>query len=130
MAEKLGKESEQHLLWHGHKGVKVEEITEGEEAFDMRFARNGRHGMGNYFAINAGYSASSYCHPRQDGNASLLYATVLVGDAAPNVDASRNKPPLKPDGKTRFDSVHEKNLMYVVYSNAKAYPMYNVIYKK
>ena len=32
-------------------------ITDSEEGFDMRFANNGIHGIGNYFAFTAKYSA-------------------------------------------------------------------------
>jgi len=50
-------------LWHGFRAAHSRDITDGEEGFDMRFARNGAFGIGNYFAINAVYSAGEgYVH--------------------------------------------------------------------
>mmetsp|Transcript_33237 Transcript_33237/g.50960 ORF Transcript_33237/g.50960 Transcript_33237/m.50960 type:complete len:187 (-) Transcript_33237:24-584(-) len=84
------------MLWHGFRGIKSRTITDGEEGFDMRFANNGAYGQGNYFAVNAQYSASGgYVHTRKDGSQALFLARVLIGDPANNVDPSRNKPPLK-----------------------------------
>lgn len=58
LRNKLGKESRIERLWHGHNTTPVEMIINGEEGFDMRFARiSGAFGQGNYFAINAYYSA-------------------------------------------------------------------------
>jgi len=47
------------LLWHGHRNIESEEITNSEEGFDMRFSKNGMEGVGLYFALNANYS----CNP-------------------------------------------------------------------
>ena len=74
----------------------------------MRFANNGAYGTGNYFAIQASYSASGgYVHTRKDGTRSLFFANVLIGDPANNVDPSRNKPPLKNPGNAAI--IHNPN---------------------
>ena len=64
------------------------------------------------------------CHPHtcQD-----FLAKVLIGESAPDVDANRKMPPLKSaDQNIRFDSVTDNTQMYIVYSNAKAYPLYYI----
>jgi len=38
------------MLWHGAGKNDSRAITDGEEGFDMRFARDGLFGVGNYFA--------------------------------------------------------------------------------
>ena len=103
-------------------------IYEGEEGFDMRFARNGSRGVGNYFAIHSSYSTKEpYVHVQPDGKKGVFLAKVLIGDPAPDVDANRKMPPLKDASQnTRFDSVTDNTQMYIVYSNAKAYPLYYI----
>jgi len=44
-------------LWHGSRDNDSKMITDSEEGFDMRFAKNGNFGIGNYFATTAEYSA-------------------------------------------------------------------------
>ena len=112
-------------MWHGTKGNPSSLITEGEEGFDMRFARNGAEGSGNYFAYSSSYSAGGYKTNVGNGTFEVFYAHVLKGDSAPHVDGSRNKPPIK-SGNIRFDSVDSPGTMLIVYSNLKAYPMYLV----
>jgi len=46
-------------LWHGSRYTDSSMIVEGEEGFDMKFARDGLHGIGNYFAIFAQYSCGA-----------------------------------------------------------------------
>lgn len=76
-----------HQLWHGHKLTPLESITEGDEGFDMRFANNGRYGHGIYFAISPKYCMDGqYYHTRPDGLKSLIYAHVLIGKEANDVD--------------------------------------------
>jgi len=49
----------------------------------MRFAKDGLHGVGNYFAFNAKYSCSAnYVHTEPDGSKGVFLASVLVGEAA------------------------------------------------
>ena len=45
-------------LWHGSRESDSNKITDSDEGFDMRFASDGMHGVGNYFALRAIYSAS------------------------------------------------------------------------
>jgi len=72
-------------------------IVEGEVGFDMRFAKDGLHGIGNYFAINAKYSCgANYVHTEKDGSKGVFFATVLVGESADHVDSNHKMPPLKP----------------------------------
>ena len=116
------------LLWHGARNTDSKLITDGEEGFDIWFARNGKYGVGNYFAINAYYSASdNFVHNEENGEKGIFLARVLVGDAATSVDPNRKMPPLKPDG-TRYDSVTDKKNMYIVYTNPKAYPVYYIYF--
>jgi hypothetical protein len=48
----------------------------------MRFAANGAHGYGNYFAVQASYSAGSYVHTLQNGHKGIFYCQVLIGEHA------------------------------------------------
>ena len=81
-------------------------IIQGEEGYDMRFAQNGRFGMGNYFAIKSSYSTGGYQHTHPDGKKGIFLAKVLIGDPAPNVDQNRKMPPIKDAQRNiRYDSV-------------------------
>ena len=53
-------------------------------------------------------------------------AKVLIGLSANKPDANLKMPPMQPGTNVRYDSVSDLVSMYVVYSNAKAYPMYYV----
>ena len=124
----MGQESKELSLWHGTNTTPPKMVYEGEEGFDMRFAKDGARGVGNYFAIHSSYSANArYVHVQPDGKKGLFLAKVLIGDSAPNVDANRKMPPLKSAHQNiRFDSVTDSTQMYIVYSNAKAYPLYYI----
>jgi len=54
---KLGKKSDEIDMWHGTRKTQSEAITDCGEGFDLRFCANGVHGIGNYFAYQACYSA-------------------------------------------------------------------------
>ena len=72
----------------------------------MRFAKNGRYGQGIYFAKSPKYCVDgNFFHSRSDGLRSLIYAFVITGKAATNVDETRNKPPLIPGTNLRYDCV-------------------------
>ena len=72
----------------------------------MRFANDGRYGIGNYFAINANYSATSgFVHSEPDGSKGIFLARVLVGDAANSVDPNRRMPPLKNSNAMQSNSM-------------------------
>jgi hypothetical protein len=53
LKNKLGQDSKELSLWHGTNTTPPNMIYEGEEGFDMRFAKNGSRGVGNYFAIHS-----------------------------------------------------------------------------
>ena len=44
-------------MWHGTRKTQSEAIIDCGEGFDLRFCANGVHGIGNYFAYQACYSA-------------------------------------------------------------------------
>jgi len=80
LGNKNGVKSDERMLWHGFRNISSKAITHGEEGFDMRFSRDGMKGIGNYFAINASYSArDTYVHKKKNGQKSLILAKVLVG---------------------------------------------------
>lgn len=119
------------LLWHGTK-VDSNLIIEGEQGFDCRFAKNGVHGYGNYFAIHASYCVNSGFYKDEGaGVRGVFLVRVLVGHSVSGRSQSfQNRPPMKPDGVTPYDSVTDRTKMYVVYSNEKAYPAYYVKYRQ
>jgi hypothetical protein len=94
----------------------------------MRFAANGAHGYGNYFAVQASHSAGSYVHTLQNGHKGIFYCQVLIGEHANEVDGNRKMPPFKDQAKNlRYDSVGNET-MFIVYTNTKAYPHYWVVF--
>ena len=44
------------MMWHGTRLNDPMNIIHGETGLDMRFSREGMHGIGIYFADNAAYS--------------------------------------------------------------------------
>jgi len=83
----------------------------------MRFAKDGLHGVGNYFAIEAQYSCGDmYVHKEANGAHGVFQAKVLIGESSKRVDVNRKMPPIK-QGNVRYDSVTDNNKMYVVYNN-------------
>ena len=80
-------------------------IYEGESGFNLNYSGGGMWGIAVYFAKNAGYS-HNYRFNCPNGDMQFFLSEVLVGDTillASN-NALRN-PPLKPDGKTFYDSI-------------------------
>lgn len=74
--------------------------------------------------------SGGYCRDEGNGERGLFLAKVLIGDTVSGVDQNgKNKPPMKPDGITMYDSVTDNTRMYVVYSNEKSYPAYYVKFK-
>ena len=129
---KLGEPSREELLWHGTGDTDSELITDSEEGFDMRFSYNGTHGIGNYFALEASYSADKrFIHVDEDGVEGIFLAQVLLGQCAGEVDENRKMPPLiSEEGHARYDSVSDGHRMVVVYNNSKAYPSYYLYFKQ
>ena len=66
------------MLFHGCRSGAVENIK--TNGFDIKYARQGLYGTGNYFAINSSYSARGYATVNNDGTSSLFIAKVLTGD--------------------------------------------------
>jgi hypothetical protein len=61
------------------------------KGFDIKFAKAGAYGTGNYFAINSSYSVSGYdCH-NADGTQSMFVAKVLIGDPYFTLKHSRDR---------------------------------------
>lgn len=83
---KLGRESDVKLLWHGARGVDSHQISDNEQGFDNRFSRNGAHGYGNYFAINANYSVPSYCFNEPDGSVGVFLVKLMIGNTISGVN--------------------------------------------
>ena len=50
------------------------------KGFDIKYAKAGLYGTGNYFAINSSYSVNGYDCPNIDGSYSMFIAKVLIGD--------------------------------------------------
>jgi hypothetical protein len=53
-------------------------VCEGEEGFDMKFAKEGMWGRGIYFARNASYS-HKYSHLYPNGQRGMYLANVILG---------------------------------------------------
>jgi hypothetical protein len=49
-------EVEEKFLYHGTRATDPKLIVEGEEGFDLRYAKDGMWGQAVYFAVNSSYS--------------------------------------------------------------------------
>jgi hypothetical protein len=102
-----------------------------EEGFDMKLATPGILGTGIYF-----HESPCTVHPHSFTTGSLTHcliiAEVLIGDTLNSKENRSLKiPPFKSEkNKIRFDSVrYEKDLIYAVYNNMRAYPAYLLEYQ-
>ena len=66
----------------GFHGCRTPEASESikTKGFDIKFAKAGAYGTGNYFAINSSYSVNGYDCQNSDGTRSMFVAKVLIGD--------------------------------------------------
>ena len=81
LRDKLLREPETLLLWHGTRATPPATIYEGQEGFDKRFASEyGMWGSACYFAVKASYS-HNYAHV-DNKTYQLFLAEVLIGDCA------------------------------------------------
>jgi hypothetical protein len=130
----------ERFLWHGCKGAPPSYIN--NNGFDISFANDGgMFGRGNYFANRAAYSCPAYCyHDAQKGVSYVFLAKVLTGVYKVLGSGSGFKKAPFWDEKRMiyYDSVtntepeegnEDKDQMFVVYENDKAYPYYLITYK-
>ena len=125
-------------LFHGTRGTDPEKIFDSEEGFDMRFSSDGLWGRANYFAVNSSYS-NAYAHTRHNREKEILLAKVLTGASVKCLsDQTLRMPPLMNEASSgiglqqqRYDTVHgttQGSVVYMTYSNDKAYPAYLIRY--
>ena len=132
---KNGGEAKELNLFHGTRTTEPIAVYNGQDGFDMRFSAKGMWGTGIYFAENALYS-HSYCH-NVGTTKQMFFARVIVGEFTkiPS-NSALTIPPVKPTSKGRFkteryDSVSGEtggSVIYIIYSNAQAYPEYLITY--
>ena len=149
--ERLGRKGPERViekeLFHGTSNTPPQEIYKSEDGFDMRFSRDGMWGQGNYFAESARYSASGYSYQKKTTQP-LLYlfsrtiiekqiflAKVLTGDSyRSHPDQTLRIPPIKSTSSSeniRYDTVNgvsNGDIIYITYSNDKAYPFYLITF--
>ncbi len=102
---KLGKDPEIQLLWHGTSETPPKKIYEGEFGFDIRFYKAGMWDFAIYFAKNASH-CNFYCHILPSGERQFFLAEVLLGDyAVLPADNALRTPPKNPANNLIFDSV-------------------------
>ena len=150
--ERMGRKGRERVnekeLFHGTSSTPPEDIYKSEEGFDMRFSRPGMWGQGNYFAESAKYSASGYSYQKETIHTlfyifsrtvkekQIFLAKVLTGDSyRSRPDQTLRIPPLRTTSSSeriRYDTVngisHGGELIYIAYSNDKAYPMYLITF--
>lgn len=126
----------EQLLFHGTSSTDPKDIYEGSTGFDIRFARIGMWGTGNYFAQNASYS-TSFVHC-SGATKEMFAASVLTGipfSSQPN--STLKMPPERVDHtdgevKRRYDSVtgHTRGTrVYITYDEKHSYPSYLIVYQ-
>jgi len=127
------------LLFHGTSKTRPEQIYNGQDGFDPKFASDGLWGRGTYFATSASYSDWYAFEVPGTNLKQVFYAAVLVGDSISlPQDKSRKMPPPKPgpsdiSNTLLFDSViadTKTSINYVVFDPERAYPSFLVTYKK
>lgn len=149
--ERMGRKGRERVnekeLFHGTSNTPPKDIYKSEDGFDMRFSRPGMWGQGNYFAESARYSASGYSYQKETTHTlfyvfsrtvrekQIFLAKVLTGDSyRSRPDQALRIPPLKTTSsseKIRYDTVNgisHGELIYIAYSNDKAYPMYLITF--
>ncbi|KAM6949181.1 protein mono-ADP-ribosyltransferase PARP14-like [Aplochiton taeniatus] len=121
-------------LYHGTSHDNSQSII--ETGFDWRFSGQNAtmYGMGNYFAVNASYSANpTYSRPGPDGSRLMFVARVLTG-AYTQGDSTMKVPPARSPQQPndRYDSVVndvQSPTMFVVFNDSAAYPDYLITFK-
>ena len=129
----------EHFLFHGCRTCEPEYII--KTGFDISFANDGgSFGRGNYFARLARYSCPGYCYvDKVTGDHYVFIAKVITGIThVASSGSGFKKPPFwDNDKKIYFDSCtninnpeddNNKDQMYIVYDNEKAYPYYMITY--
>jgi len=131
---------QEKLLFHGTRDTDPKEIYKGDSSFDIKFSKQGLWGRGNYFAVNASFSDSSYAHSVSGTNMrKLLVAYVLTGlSYYSNPDKNLTMPPYRSEQdnprsiKRRYHSVNGVTkggtTVYITYDNNLAYPAYVITY--
>ena len=131
---------QEKLLFHGTRDTDPKEIYKGDSSFDIKFSKQGLWGRGNYFAINASFSDSSYAHSVSGTNMrKLLVVYELTGlSYYSNPGKNLAMPPNRSEQdnlrsiKRRYRSVNGVTkggtTVYITYDNNLAYPAYVITY--
>nr|XP_019961820.1 PREDICTED: poly [ADP-ribose] polymerase 14-like isoform X1 [Paralichthys olivaceus] len=118
-------------LYHGTSAESCNCIE--KDKFDRSYAGThaARLGKGVYFAVNAGYSASSFSPPDASGLKRLYVARVLTGQYTVGSPTMKAPPPRGADRPDCFDSVvdnQQSPTMFVVFHDDQAYPEYLITF--
>lgn len=121
------------MLFHGTRATDPIFIYKGAEGFDMKFSNGGMWGQAIYFAQNASYS-DQYAHETFSKEKQFFYARVQVGRyiELPSNKTLKYCPNIAGSTTERYDSVKGQtggSDVYMIYTNAKAYPEYLITYK-
>ncbi|TNV84413.1 hypothetical protein FGO68_gene14258 [Halteria grandinella] len=135
MLDKLMSKEDLNIRYHFHGTRKTSPsyIYKSEQGFNGYYSNDGMWGRAIYFAAKASYS-HDYRHTLPDGTFQMFQARVILGKCKEMIpDSSLREPPFIEGSTTvRYDSVQgitKDTDVFMVYSNAKAYPEYLITYK-
>ncbi|XP_033116466.1 protein mono-ADP-ribosyltransferase PARP14-like [Anneissia japonica] len=126
-----GKQVEQ-ILYHGTDESTVKNIN--QTGFNRSYAGKNAtaYGMGTYFAVTAGYSASNqYSRPNIQGQKHIFLCHVLVGRYTQGKPGLLAPPPLQPNSTDLYNSVVDNVAnpgMFVIFNDVQAYPSYLITF--
>nr|XP_020635228.1 poly [ADP-ribose] polymerase 14-like isoform X1 [Pogona vitticeps] len=132
--KKNGHTNNEKLLFHGTPGSSLSQIN--HTGFNRSYAGKNAAAIGNgtYFAVHADYSAQDvYSTPDTNGRKFMYFARVLTGDYCRGNQGLITPPAKNTGGFDLYDSVADnmKNpMMFVIFSDAQAYPEYLITFRK
>ncbi|XP_060631288.2 protein mono-ADP-ribosyltransferase PARP14 [Anolis sagrei] len=132
--KKNGQTKNEKILFHGTPHSTVTPIN--HTGFNRSYAgmNAAAIGKGTYFAVNASYSAhDTYSRPDSSGRKYMYLAQVLTGIYCVGSHGLITPPPKNTSGFDLYDSVTDNvnnPSMFVIFSDAQAYPEYLITFRK
>uniref|UniRef100_G1KJA6 Poly [ADP-ribose] polymerase n=1 Tax=Anolis carolinensis TaxID=28377 RepID=G1KJA6_ANOCA len=132
--KKNGQTNNEKILFHGTPDSTVTPIN--HTGFNRSYAGKNAAAIGNgtYFAVNAHYSArDTYSKPDSNGRKYVYLARVLTGVYCVGKHGLITPPPKNTVGFDLYDSVTDdvnNPSMFVIFSDAQAYPEYLITFRK
>lgn len=123
-------------MFHGTSSLDPTAVTADKEiAFNINYSRDTNYmGRATYFAVNPKYS-HNYRFQVNKNTGVMLLCQVLVGDSQTCPKLGQNyldtnfKDPVKKIRYESMTSTYDNSVIYTVYKNNRAYPLYMIQYE-